>query len=129
MFVGGREVAATASSITHVHNILVRADHRLALGAKKTLNANELHPRLHLQTARPYTPMLDQLMRMTMGQSLGNPKFVELQPEITGTKNSVNRRRGGNRSAQKQLPNAKHAQNDEELTVSLVLPTPVVHIK
>lgn len=45
-------------------------------------------------------------------------KFVELQPVIIATKNFANRRRNGNKSAQRQLQSAKRAPSDEEVTVS-----------
>ena len=63
--------------------------------------------------------MLDQLMKMTTCERMGNPRFAALQLAIIVIKNSENKRRSGNRSAQKRPPNAKHAQSDEELTVGL----------
>lgn len=58
-----------------------------------------------------------------MGQSLANLKSAVLQPEIIVIKNCGNKRRSGNKSAQRQRRNAKHAPSDEERMVSATLPT------
>ena len=94
------------------------------LGVKETPNANEPRPHRHLLIAKLCFPILHLMMMMKTEREHereGKIKFVELQPVIIATKNFANRRRNGNKSAQRQPQSAKRAPSDEEATVSLYM--------